>query len=274
MNEKDYRNSNFRDSIRYDINSTRTNANDQHIRYTAKKNTHNKHRVSNKTRRRISALIAAGLIVLGAYGCKKSVREPGIKTDNDTGAITVVNEDKYDRLTSDKAILNDFKERYIKEYNEKNKTRYTSDQIKIYSTSQNYLYETSDGQYVTHGRYPEQTEKIIKQYDGTCKGGDGGELIQIVLEENDSEKVIDACLQGYSNRVLSGNEINTLLNDLKANKGNEKSLLASKNLSEPLKYCIQAQAGYSDKDVDYCINKYKETVKGIDQRENDGFVIE
>ena len=262
MNKDDFRN-----SIRYDINK---NNNNHSVRYTAKKNTHNKHRVSNQTRRRISALVAAGLIFLGAYGCSKSTKNPDIGHDTETITVTDVNENEYNKLKNEEAILKDFKERYIKEYNEKNKTKYTSDQVKIYSTTQNFLYETGDGQYVTHGKYPGQTENIIKQYDGTSKGIDGGDLVQVVIDE----KVIDACLSGHNNRVLSGNEIDTLLNDLKEKKGNEKSLLSSENLREPLKYCMQIQAGYNENDVKYCIGKYKEIVKNIDEKEKDGFELE
>lgn len=143
-------------------------------------------------------------------------------------------EDPYEHLDDFEAILKDFKERYAAEYNEDKEMAHSSPNrienpgtIKIIKTHQTYLYQTKDGQFITHGAYPLETQKFLTEIYGkdgyhavTDKYGDI-EVYQIL----EGGKVIDSYAD-ITNQ-LTGQRIETAV--ISANSPKEEIL---ENLAE------------------------------------------
>ena len=147
-------------------------------------------------------------------------------------------EDPYEHLDDFEAILKDFKERYAAAYNEDKEMAHSPDRIenpgaiKIIKTHQTYLYQTKDGQFITHGAYPLETQKLLTEIYGkdgyhavTDKYGDievyqileGGKVIDsyaditnqltgqrietaVISANSPKEEIIENLAKGYGQR--------------------------------------------------------------------------
>lgn len=221
--------------------------------YTGKKLDFNK--LKSSVQKKIAVGLMAAIIITGFAGCaQKAHEEPTISSSQST---TI---DPYENLNSGGAILTDFKERYIKEYNEKNGTEYSASQIKLNVTHPSYLFKTGDGKLVTHGDYPYQTEDVLKQY-GSYTSVDSQydiDLYQITLDGEHLEAYAN-----YFSRdgeyvdakpVLSGNDLNSLLDNLKDSKECTLS-----DLSEACEAAVEASS--ADKFTDTLKQDYIDAIE-------------
>lgn len=176
----------------------------------------------NKLKTVVRRGIATGLIsltILGFAGCAQKANEEPTVTSPSTSQSTTI--DEYDYLNSGDAILNDFKERYVEAYNEKNGTNYTPSQISINLTHPNYLYETSDGKLVTHGDTPYETEDVLDKYGDykeTAATTGNINLIQVLNTYTDSPIETYASFfskDGYKKGIVySSKDLDSLLENL------------------------------------------------------------
>ncbi len=196
------------------LDSLKVNNNSQ--RYTSKKLDFDK---LQKNVRRLLVIGALSVSVLGFTGCgsKEADKKPEIPIH------TVEQEqvDNYEHLDSIDGVLKDFKERYIKEYNETNGTNINAEDIIINQTSTNYLYKIN-GKYVTHGAKPYETEKVLKEVGNYDHVSGDIKIYQIIDEA--SGKALESYAKGSLNNmdylqasVLSGNNLSSLKNELSKN---------------------------------------------------------
>ena len=118
---------------------------------------------------KIGVVIAACAITIGGFAAllkrdskNNAPSEPTTSYSEENKESTTQN--PYGHLYSSNAILEDFKQRFIEEYNEKHGTSIDPSFVQLIATDLNYLYKTSDGQYVTHGSHPYETENILENY--------------------------------------------------------------------------------------------------------------
>lgn len=184
-------------------------------RYTSKKLDFDK---LQKNVRKLLVVGALSVSVLGFTGCgtKNADKKPEIPIHTEEQSV-----DTYEHLDSIDGVLKDFKERYIKEYNEANGTNIRAEDITINRASTNYLYKIN-GKYVTHGSKPYETEKILKEV-GNYEDVSGDIKIYQIIDENSGKALESYAKGGLDNReylqasVISGNNLNSLKNELSKN---------------------------------------------------------
>lgn len=187
-------------------------------KYSGKKLDFNK--LKGNVQKKIAVGLMAAIVITGFAGCaQKAHEEPTVNTPATSQSTTI---DEYDYLNSGDAILDDFKERYVEAYNEKNGTNYAPSQISVNLTHPNYLYETSDGKFITHGNTPYETEDVLDKYGDykkTAASTGNIDLIQIINSRTDSPIETYATFfseNGYiASPVYSSKDLDSLLNDLK-----------------------------------------------------------
>lgn len=179
---------------------------------------------------KVASAIMALAIPLTIAGCSGNFNTP--TTTQTYPSTTIDNSSK--QLDSEDSILKDFKQRYLAEYNKVNGTNFGIYDIELHMIPQTYLYVTNDGQYITHGQYPDKTKELLMQYDNKIQGIssrsiDGYvDLIQITRNEENLEAASKFFPRGdgdmISTSVLSATDDN-LLSKLKSKEGLKKNTL-------------------------------------------------
>ncbi len=171
---------------------------------------------------RSAAIALVSLTIIGAAGCTKAASKS--HTTEPTTSQTMAVDNKYDYLNSPSAVLQDFKEHYIKSYNEANGTHYAPSQIELNYIQPDYLYKTNNG-LVTHGNKPYETQSELDKFGNysTISASIGNiNLYQII--DKDTNKAIESFASFFSEdgyvegKVFSGNDLNSLVKNLNENK--------------------------------------------------------
>jgi hypothetical protein len=156
----------FLKSIKYNPN----NNNLEH--YTAKKGSLNECQRNKKHLKNgiIAALV--GVTILGATACSKEETKQ-TTTPPTTTIAEQSTTDKSDELSDLNKLIQDFKERYIRDYNKEHHTSILSADITLNLATPDYLLEvknssTGNSAVSTHGSNPEKTKNILDSY-GTIK---------------------------------------------------------------------------------------------------------
>lgn len=230
---------------------------------------------------KIGAVIVASAIAIGGFAAilkrnskNNAPSEPTTSHSQETKESTTQN--PYGHLYSSGAILEDFKQRFIQEYNEKHGTSIDPSSIQLIATDLNYLYKTYNGQYVTHGSHPYETENILQNYgDYETISINGGKVYQVLINGTPLESYIVASYRDSSGKphsidatALSGNDLDSLLEDLENKSGLSETVL--KNLFPLPEYVINATASYHDQSskTQY-IENYRILVERLDNQKQD-----
>lgn len=232
------------------------NPNKPREKFTAKKGS------LKRSLQRAAAIGLVSLTIMGAAGCTKATNEAPT-TEPSTSQSTTIN-DKYGYLNSPNAILQDFKERYVEAYNKENNTNLKASDIDFISSTQDYLFITSDGQYVTHGTEPYVTKDILGKYGNyTHASKTNTRILQTVyFGTNDT---IEMCTADSGKTVLSGRDKENLLNNLNNKLGEKETVLSE--FDDLANLVVEANASYYDsKNSDVFVKKYKSLAKGIDEQ--------
>lgn len=239
------------------LNSLKVKKNSE--RYTSKKLDFDK---LQKNVRKLIVMGALSVSVLGFTGCaSKEVKEPVVPTTVGPVVDNTKESSEYENLDSYAAVLQDFKERYVKEYNEVNGTNISAEDIKVNLSYTDYLYEIN-GKYVTHGATPYETQKVLQQVGSYDTVSGDIKIYQII--DKSSGKALESYAKGsldnrnyLSSPVLSGNNLNSLQKELNQNTN---SILS--NYYEGIDIVSNIQS--SDK---YNIDNYIEFIEILDNRE-------
>lgn len=228
-------------------------------RFTSKAGTLSKHKFK----------IAAGLMALLApliiSGCSGHVNTPTTQTPPST---TIDNSSK--PLSDKSSILQDFKQRYIDEYNKVNGTDLHTGSIELHMPVQPILYKTFDGQYVTHGVYPEGTQKVLNNYGGYTVVSDwikdDIDVIQITRNGKPLETVAsfseETTHDSVLTTVLSGNELNSLPEHLENKDGlRGNTLLEYYDLAD---ITMKLYNSYDQNSINHYIGKYNKAIHEMD----------
>lgn len=90
-----------------------------------------------------------------------------------------------EQITTVDGVEKDFVDRYLKAYNEKYNTNYTSAEMIVTSLNEGVVYETPNGNHVTRGEYATETEKVLKEIEGGYRKVEGYDKVyQIILSDN------------------------------------------------------------------------------------------
>ena len=110
-----------------------------------------------------------------------------------------------DAMKTSEDVMNYLIDWYRDEYKEV--TGYACPQISeiINDSYQSYLYETSDGEYVTHGLYPDQTETALREDGKTFEKTDDATLYKVIDVDGN---VIDAAIK--SGKTKDGENLTSL----------------------------------------------------------------
>lgn len=186
----------------------------------------------SKNKLRIASGLMAILSTITISGCSGYVDKSTTIQKNPSTTI-----DNSSKPLSDKdSILQDFKTRYIEQYNKANGTNLNPSAIELHMPVQSSLFKTFDNQYVTHGSLPDETKKVLSNYGSYSVVfdpiKDNIDVIQITRNEKPLETV--ASILGKTTSVLSGNDLDALPKQLKAKEGLNKkiTLLEFYNLAD------------------------------------------
>jgi len=233
-----------------------------------------------KALKKQEAKIALGLMaILTPFiisGCSGHVNTPTTQTTPSTSI------DSTTKSLSDKdSILQDFKQRYISEYNKSNGTNFHPSDIELHMPVQSVLLKTFDEQYVTAGSYPDGTKKVLNNYGSYTIIypwiGDTIDLIQFTKDGKDFETVTSFYdkenQKSVLTPVLSGNNLNSLLDQLKNKDGLKKGnvLLEYYDIAKIVMDLYNA----SDKNsVEIYKNKYNAAINTLTNNQTNDFEIE
>ncbi len=227
-------------------------------RYTGKKLDFNK--LKSNVKRKIAIGLMAAIVITGFTGCARSTNDGTTITTPSTSQSTTI--DEYEHLNSSEAILNDFKERYVEAYNEKNGTNLRSSDIVFLSSAQDYIFKTYDGQYVTHGTNINETKTILNNY------GDYSRVINdtvLQILNSDNNDVIETCRAKTGETVLSGSDLDNLSDLLNSSAGKEATTLGEDTFVELGNLVAEANSSYlSSDEIKKRVEEYKNLVKEID----------
>lgn len=227
---------------------------------------------------KIGAVIVASAIAIGGFAAilkrnskNNAPSEPSTSHSQETKESTT--QSPYGHLYSSDAILEDFKQRFIQEYNEKHGTSIDPSSIQLIATDLNYLYKTYNEQYVTHGSHPYETENILQNYgDYETISINSGKVYQVLINGTPLESYIVASYKDSSGKshsidatALSGNDLDSLLEDLENKSGLSETVL--KDLFPLPEYVIRANASYHNQSSkDQYIKNYRDLVEKLDNQ--------
>lgn len=234
-------------------------------KFTSKKGTLSK--IIGNHKLKLAAGLMAVMTPFIISGCSGHVNTP---TTQATPSTTI--DDSSNQLSGEYSILQDFKQRYLAEYNKVNGTDFGIYDIELHMIPQSYLYVTYDKQYITHGQYPDKTREILVQYDNNILGisseFDSGyvNLLQITTWD---DKHLEAAARFFprgfgdmiSTPVLSATD-DDLLSKLNSKEGlKENTLHKYYTLAEAVMNIFNAQDKNSKK---IYIRDYNEAIREMD----------
>lgn len=228
---------------------------------------------------KIGATIVAGSFVIGLVSSSLKrpdkdnvITEPTTSFSEQTKESTT--QDRYSHLDSSTAILKDLKQRFIDDYNQKHGTSISANSIEFIGSNLNHLYKTYDGQYVTHGNSPYETEKMLNSYGNYELIGttNNSKVYQILINGTPLESYAIASYKDSSGKVhsinspvLSGNDLDTLLENLENKSGLSENILGK--MSPLPEYVSNANVNYHDNSTKmYYVEEYQKAAKELDNK--------
>ena len=238
----------------------------------------------DKKIRRIFAVIGAGIVLLGGYiawrlgGSNQpepiNVPTPPGHTDvmetNPEHTETVTGKDTskgVEDINSIYEVRKDLKERYIKEYNEKYGTEYSSYDIEIVinKIQGGEVYELSDNteiKHVTLGSTPAITLNALKELGQVSKARGYNEIIQIIVpdQRGGTEHILGSYNVSTGEFIYSGNQLEDVSN-LEFDPPTLEKLGINPNILREAAEVMLADGIENEKSIEYRIDDYKEAIR-------------
>lgn len=163
---------------------------------TTDEDTYRKSVEKNNKKRTLFAKIGAGIVLFGTFTAAGIKISEYVQNRNNAKENTTVTEQAEttesksnivleEQITSVDGVEKDFVDKYLKAYNEKYDTNYTSAEMIVTSLNEGVVYETPNGNHVTRGKYSTETEKVLKNIEGGYRQVEGYDKVyQIMLSDN------------------------------------------------------------------------------------------
>lgn len=114
-------------------------------------------------------------------------------------------------ITSVEGVEKDFVKKYLKAYNEKYHTNYISADMIVTALEEGIVYQTPNGDRVTRGNEPEETEEFLKKTEGGYAKIAGYDQVYQILVDDGNKVLGTYSLDGEF--IYSGNQLSDLVDE-------------------------------------------------------------
>ena len=114
-------------------------------------------------------------------------------------------------ITSVEGVEKDFVKKYLKAYNEKYHTNYISADMIVTALEEGIVYQTPNGNRVTRGNEPEETEEFLKKTEGGYAKIAGYDQVYQILVDDGNKVLGTYSLDGEF--IYSGNQLSDLVDE-------------------------------------------------------------
>lgn len=162
----------------------------------------------------LASIIAAtgtGLLVHNYKESKENTTGYTEKSEDLENDSDIILEEK---ITSIEGVEKDFVDKYLKAYNDKYNTNYASAEMSVTELNEGIVYQTQNGDQVTRGKNPYETEKFLMENEGGCAKVSGYDKVYQILVDNgqDGYEILGTySLDGEF--IYSGNQLSDLTDE-------------------------------------------------------------